>query len=310
MGCEVWGLGRDPIRLADAVPLEELDQVLVVRVFGTALPREAAALREGALVQVALLVVPAVHEDRLRARELEREQQHEDFDPVAAAVGHVAVEEVVVPRLRLAVELEDPQHVLQLAVRVAAHVQPLVGRGGRREPLQRALLALGLLARRDQHLVHAALRDRPRVRAPEVAREVARLLQREGRRQLEAVGVHRRVLHLLVPERRVVVVALHRVVLVGVLALEVLHRRVVARLLDQEVALRAVLHLRPRAEALGLHALAPADVKVNLADLRRRGRRRGRAGRVGGLDDGHLLAAHGAHGEDSQAACTRGAARA
>ena len=73
-----------------------------------ALPREASAVGERPLVEVPLLVVAAVHEDDLGARQLVREQQHEDLDGVGAAIRHVAVEEVSVARRGLVVKLEDP----------------------------------------------------------------------------------------------------------------------------------------------------------------------------------------------------------
>ena len=53
-------------------PLEELDEVLVVRVLAAYLPREAAAGREGALVEITLLVVAAVEVDRARLGQLRR----------------------------------------------------------------------------------------------------------------------------------------------------------------------------------------------------------------------------------------------
>ena len=43
--------------------LEELDEVLVVRVLATHLPCEAATVGEGSLVKVALLMVATVHID-------------------------------------------------------------------------------------------------------------------------------------------------------------------------------------------------------------------------------------------------------
>ena len=143
--------------------LHEVDQVLVVRVLGAHLPRKAAALRKRPLVEVALLVVAAVDVDGGGVGELVAEEEEKDLERVLPPIRDVAVEQVRVVRRRLAMLMKDPQHVLQLPVRVAADEQPLGGGAGRRHALERTLpraLLLVQLERRRQHLVHAPARDR------------------------------------------------------------------------------------------------------------------------------------------------------
>eukprot|EP00966_Prymnesium_polylepis_P047687 1104856-Prymnesium_polylepis.1 len=97
-----------------------------------------------------------------RAPDLECEEQHKDFDGIVAAVGDVAIEEEAVLGGGQAVELEDPQHVLQLPVRVAAYEEVLRHRGRGGHVLQRAVLVRLLFEHRervDQDRVDALARD-------------------------------------------------------------------------------------------------------------------------------------------------------
>ena len=96
--------------LVDLAP--HVDPVLL-----DALLVEAAAVRVE--VDRLILVVASVHVHHFRIQNHETENAHENFQGVEAAIGDVAVEEVAVRRGREPVLVEDPQHVLQLAVRVA-----------------------------------------------------------------------------------------------------------------------------------------------------------------------------------------------
>ena len=125
--------------------LEELHQVLLVRILRPELPRKPAAVCKRSLVQIALLVVAAVDVDAARVGELVGEEEEEDLERVPPAIGNVAVEEVHVGRRWLAVLVEDPEHVLQLAVRIPADEDSLGGARGGRHALEGAVLGVLLL---------------------------------------------------------------------------------------------------------------------------------------------------------------------
>ena len=246
-------------------PVEQVHQVLVVRVLGSELPAEAAARGKGPLVEVTLLVVAAVDVHAARVGELVGEQQEEDVERVRPAVGDVAVEQVGVRRGRLAVLVKDPEHVVELPMRVAAYAQPLVLGGGRGDALKRALL-LRLLRvqreRRHHHLVHRAARDRRQtvrallvapagVRHAEVLVKGRRLLQREGRQELKVALLDRNFSHKVLPRRHVRILR-PTLAHAGEFLLQGLINLLRILLRCEEGLLLSLLHVRPLVEIIFL----------------------------------------------------------
>ena len=70
--------------------------------------------------QVTALVVPAQHEELVRAQQLATEQEHHRFEAETAAIGVVAKEQVG-HLLRRTRNFEQLHEVVELAVNVSTH---------------------------------------------------------------------------------------------------------------------------------------------------------------------------------------------
>ena len=183
-------------RQVDEERLEEVEGVDVV--LRRHLVVEAAAHEDGPHVDVGQLVVAARHVDAVGVDALEQQDQREDLAGVGAAVGDVAVEEVVVLLGRRAVRLEDEQHVLQLAVRVADDDLTRALVDGRQRQ-HRAALGGDELDAGEDRLVQEFAVERHGVGEEQVLEERQRVLRRRRRREREAgvLGLDRHRLELV-----------------------------------------------------------------------------------------------------------------
>eukprot|EP00962_Isochrysis_galbana_P057170 scaffold29419_cov101-Isochrysis_galbana.AAC.1 len=159
--------------------------------------------------------------------------------------------------------LKNNQHVLQLAVRVAADEQPLGASLGRREPNQRARrgrLLLKKLARGDEHLVHAPTGERLRVGPLQVGVERPGLSESVRRRQHKPVVVVRQRRHQGRPVAIGVARAGHR----GAARGKALHEQplhvMLPELLVDKVQLLRLLHGIPRVKRRNLRVTLPAQI--------------------------------------------------